>query len=628
MLGLGAFMVSNDGGFAGTVWYPIALIELGVLVTVAAAAGRLMRSVSRQALVAIACFSAFVGWSFASIAWAGVRGDAWNGSDRDLLYLLVFVLLASWPTSSRAVWPVLLAANIVVAIEGVVTVEQAIGAANPAQFLIDTRLSEPLGYPNATAALFMLMAWLMIGLASRRWLPSPARGLAFGLAGLDLMLNLLTESRGSVFTLPLVVVAYLVLVPGRLRSLATVALIGIGVAPVISPVIDVYGAYPVSGPLRHAIDLSLVWAVVLALAGWLFAAIDQRLRVPPRVVRASGFAVVAAALLGLVGLAVAVDPWRRAVSAWHSFRYGSEPSGSLLARFGGLGSNRYDFWRVGLIEFKRHPIGGIGADNFLVPYLQLRHSPEEPVYPHSLVIDLLSQTGIVGTLLFVAFLAFAVLAVTRIPAGRNRELAAILVVGASVWLLHSLVDWLWEMPALGVIGMALLGCACGLSSRAEPRPPGSRRARLVLAAAGITAAAAAAASLALPWFSDLDINRALDVWQSNPTAALSTLSQASSLNPLDDRADSVAGAIASRLHEYAIMRVRFQDAVDRSPDDWYANLELGVAASLTGGKQLAAVSLQRAVALDPGEPIARNVLREFEAGQPIDSDAVNRAFGG
>ena len=39
-----------------------------------------------------------------------------------------------------------------------------------------------------------------------------------------LTLNLLTESRGSVFTLPLVALAYLLLVPGRLRSLAALAL--------------------------------------------------------------------------------------------------------------------------------------------------------------------------------------------------------------------------------------------------------------------------------------------------------------------------------------------------------------------------------------------------------------------
>ena len=49
------------------------------------------------------------------------------------------------------------------------------------------------------------------------------------------------------------------------------------------------------------------------------------------------------------------------------------------------------------------------------------------------------------------------------PARARRELARVLTVGAAVWLLHGLVDWLWEMPMLGVFGVALLGLACALA---------------------------------------------------------------------------------------------------------------------------------------------------------------------
>jgi hypothetical protein len=74
------------------------------------------------------------------------------------------------------------------------------------------------------------------------------------------------------------------------------------------------------------------------------------------------------------------------------------------------------------------------------------------------------------------------------------------------------------------------------------------------------------------------------------------------------------------------MRTRFQAAVKRYPDDWYANLELGIAASLTAQHGLAASSLQRALRLDPGEPIVRSVVRTFDAGRRIDPDAVDREF--
>ena len=67
--------------------------------------------------------------------------------------------------------------------------------------------------------------------------------------------------------------------------------------------------------------------------------------------------------------------------------------------------------------------------------------------------------------------------------------------------------------------------------------------------------------------------------------------------------------------------------MNRSPDDWYANLELGIAASLTGhrapgrGCRCSAPgdSIRR-------EPIVRQVTRTFDAGRRIDSDAIDRAF--
>ncbi len=632
VLGIVAFMVEREGGFALTVWTPLALLVLGIAVTFALSARPLLATASRTNVAAVACLAAFTVWSFATIAWATVRSDAWDGSNRTLLYLLVFALLATWPTRARAVWPVVLGAGVVFAAEGVYTVERAVHATDPTQYLIGSRLSEPLGYPNATAALFMTMAWLMVGLASRPWVPAPARGLATGLAGLYAVLNLLGESRGSVFTLPLVAIAYFVLVPGRLRSTVVLGLVALALLPLVQPVTNVYGgdADRISEELRHAIDLALVWSVVLAAAGWLAASVDNRLRLPPRATRVAGAAVIAAAVIGLAGASVVAKPWDHVGSAWHSFKYQAVPTGTAT-HFGSLGSNRYDFYRVGLIEFKHHPLLGIGPNNFLVPYLQLRRSGEEPIYPHSLLIGLLSQTGLIGTALFVGFLSLTVIAVLRIPGGRERELAGVLLAGASVWLLHGLVDWLWEMPVLSVLGMALLGTACGLAPRrpavepaAATRPGRARSLAPTIAIASL--AVIAVATLAPPWLAARQVQRAVRVLPHDPSAALAHLGDAHDLDPLASRADVIAGAVAGRLHRYELMRARYQAAVDRSPDDWYANLELGIASSLTGHRTAAGVALERAARLNPGEPITRRVLNTFASGRRIDSDAVDRAF--
>ncbi len=269
--------------------------------------------------------------------------------------------------------------------------------------------------------------------------------------------------------------------------------------------------------------------------------------------------------------------------AWHSFRTTTEPSGAI-SRFGGLGSNRYDLWRVGLIEFRRHPIQGIGVDNFLVPYLQQRRSDEEPVFPHSLAVDLLSETGLVGTVLFAAFLVAAVAGARRIPRGPDRELAGMLVVGAAVWLLHAQVDWLWEMPVLGIIGMGLVGAALGLVPRracGSAGRSGRRRWALALALGVAGAVVVRGGSFwrrGLP--SETCRRRARCGEPTRPAHSLSSISARA------EPAERPARPRRRRDREPAASVRRgaqpLRTGARRSPDDWYANLELGIAASLAG----------------------------------------------
>jgi len=113
------------------------------------------------------------------------------------------------------------------------------------------------------------------------------------------------------------------------------------------------------------------------------------------------------------GLAAAGNPVTRIRHTWHSFKggYATRTAGSRLVS--GLGSNRYDFYRVALDEFRAHPALGIGADNFQQQYLAIGTSNETPHYPHSLELRTLAQTGLIGVLLAVAGLGAALLAAGR-----------------------------------------------------------------------------------------------------------------------------------------------------------------------------------------------------------------------
>src|SRR6185436_10711390 len=127
----------------------------------------------------------------------------------------------------------------------------------------------------------------------------------------------------------------------------------------------------------------------------------------------------------------------------------------------GVGGNRYDFWRVAWNEFKAHPVAGVGVDNFQLDYLRDRRSIEEPLYPHSVELRLLSETGVVGAALFLAFVACVVAALRRLrrfPPDR-RALAGGAVAVVVYFVIHGSIDWFWEIPAAGGLAILALGGA-------------------------------------------------------------------------------------------------------------------------------------------------------------------------
>ena len=86
-----------EGGFAPIRWYPGALFFLALLAVVAVAYPAALRSLPRAIVAAVALFAGFAAWSFLSIAWAELPGEAWNGANRTLLYLDDFALFAVLP---------------------------------------------------------------------------------------------------------------------------------------------------------------------------------------------------------------------------------------------------------------------------------------------------------------------------------------------------------------------------------------------------------------------------------------------------------------------------------------------------------------------------------------------------
>jgi tetratricopeptide (TPR) repeat protein len=636
----------SQAGFPLTHWAPGGLIVLALLAIALAVLRPRWREIPGPVRVALGCLAAYTALSFLSILWAGVPGDAWEGANRTLLYLLVFALFACWPQrGATAALLLCLWTLALVALAAFTALHVDAAAASAARLdalLPDGRLVYPAGYVNADAAQWMMALWPALLLARSRELPVALRGVLAGGAVLLAEVALLSESRGALYATPIMLVLVFALLPGRVRTFAVLVPVAAGVGAAAPAVLRVGELLETGHPARaeiHSATLAMfAAAVAVALVVALGAAVERRRGPLPRAAAARvhrGVGAVAIAALVLLiagGWAATGDPLTRARHAWDTFKspkgYAANSTGTSRL-IGGLGSSRYDFYRVALDEFAAHPLVGIGADNFAEAYLAHGHSAETPHYPHSVELRTLAETGLVGALLAVAGLGAALLAcaraLARSPDRLGRAVAAAALAGFGYWVVHGSFDWFWEFAGLGAPAFALLGIGCSLAPR--PTHAAARRGpRLALVLAGGVLGAAAIVSLTAPWLSALQVQSAAHVWVGDRTLAYSRLDDAARLNPLSDEPYVVAGSIALRFGELGRADRDFALALKRTPGDAYATLERGAIASATGRRPAALALLRRAVRLDPREPLTRQALELVRRGQRVDIYKLNRSI--
>jgi len=648
-LALFVVWATSQAGYPVTHWAPGALIVLVLLGIALSAVPPRLAEVPRPVLIALGALAAYTAFSYLSILWAGVSGDAWEGANRTLLYLLVFALFALWrqrADSAALLLGAWTSALIALAVFTALHVSGATGASLQS-LLPGGRLDYPTGYPNANAAQWLMAFWPALLLARSERLPWSVRGLLAGGAVLLAEVALLSQSRGSLYATPVMVVLVFALLPGRTRTFAVLVPVAAGIGAAAPAVLRVgdhlnKGAV-VPATLHSAIAAMFAAAIAVGLVVALAGAVESRRMLSERSTRQIAIAVRGAAVITLVvvlvgGLALG-KPVTRLENGWHSFKGGYTADSTTGSRLvSGLGSNRYDFYRVALNEFLAHPLVGIGADNFQQQYLAHGRSNETPHYPHSVELRTLSQAGLVGALLALVGLGAALLAAARALRSVDplaRAAAGAALAGFGYWLVHGSFDWFWEFAGLGAPAFALLGIACALApARAQPAERAlvndgdvQRSPRRLLAiAASLTVALAAAVSLTAPWLSQLEVQSATRIWTSDRQAAYARLHDAARLNPLSDEADLVAGSIALRYGELSRADREFSMALARNSGDAYATLERGAIASASGDHKRALELLTRLQQLTPREPLAGQVLALVRDGRRVNIDELNRSI--
>jgi len=588
-----AWLTQHEGGYGPGAWYPAALLMLASTVAVLWSGDA--RELPRLGRWSLALFGLFVAWCYLSIAWADAQGDAWDAANRALLYLTVFAAFAGMGWRRGEAAAVLAALAVVIAVLGVGAVLRGL-VGDASDSFSSGRLSGPVGYENASAALFGVAFWPAIVLAADRRMPRLAWGVLLATAGVLLELCVLAQSRGSLISLALGLVFAVALTQDRRRLVAALAAVAVATLVSLPALLAVFDDPPDLGGdgLGTAALCIAASAVALFFAGRGLRRLDRWSPAGPhRGVRVAWAAAAVVAVLAAGTLAAS-------------------------SRFtAGIESGRYDFWRVSLLQVADHPLQGAGAGNFAEDYARERHRHEQPLYPHSIVLGAFGQTGIVGGLLLVGFLATALLCVTRVPVS---------VAGAAssvAWIAHASLDWLWEMPAVTVAAMACLGFVVSSSATAvAPVRTGSWPAPVrVVAALG---AVAAAVSYALPALAAREIERAARRWDTDRAGALHALDRARRLNPLTDRADLVAGGLALRGGDGQAARSAFTRAASRDPRNWYPQAALGVLDLRDGHQGDAVGRLRAAQRMNPREPAIAAALVAAESRGPLPAGLLGR----
>src|SRR5437763_200935 len=130
-----------------------------------------------------------------------------------------------------------------------------------------------------------------------------------------------------------------------------------------------------------------------------------------------------------------------------------------------FGANRPHYWHVAWHEVELNPWLGSGAGTFDRYWLLYRPVSSFARDAHSLYLETLAELGPIGLALLLVALGLPLLVLRR----RRDPLLATAAAAYVAYLLHTGVDWDWELPAV-----TLTGLICGSSLLVATRADGAR----------------------------------------------------------------------------------------------------------------------------------------------------------
>lgn len=642
------WVTHSFGGYHARTWGLWGLMACALAVALVGVLATRGKRLGRWASVAIAALVGLAIVAGASTRWSVYSPhEAWDEAGRILMYaatVAVGAAIVSLTGRARPLIGWIVGATAATALWTLAKMQ----ADDRLTLFVSGRLDGPVGYSNATAALYFVGMWLAIGLAmsaDRRaqvsamrdvpaagiefWAPNAAGATRGGATTSQLAgwaatsvactaaatvfagLALLTQSRGGVIALAASVVIAVALGPMRVNLAARLG--GIGIAALISrenlgaPYQDLTALNRIRGiqgndteallAAQSAAESAATAVIAMGFVGLIAGVvIFAAARLSPRVLGASNLAptilmrvACGVFIIAAIGGTLALGSSRSSSPAtWVTNQLdacratteapAAESAGS---HFASVGTNRCDFWRVAWTTFTDNPLKGVGANNFSGPYALHRKSTELPQQAHSLPLDVLAGVGLIGGLFF-AIAAGALVIPLGLMArtGWVRDPSLVGIAGAaSYWIVQSTLDWLWNVPAVTIPVLLVLGA---VATQVRPRDERSiadpTRSTVSLAAASVAAAGVLVVCLAVLvplQRGDAILRQARDVelQKSNPVRSLELAAEAAQWQPIWATPVIFQSALYLTLGRPKDATKLAKIAVKREPGNWYVHYQ-------------------------------------------------------
>jgi O-antigen ligase len=625
LLGFGAvfYLGMKGGGYDPLVHDQIGIVAWWLVLALVLVGALPRRRPGPLALCALGVFGAFVAWTALSLTWT-------ESSERTLADLARiggyagFFALAVLSREAGGARPMVAAVGSAIGLLALIALASRLQpgwfpdvGVQTANFLpgAQERLSYPINYWNGLAGLIAIGLPLLLQMATDAR-TIVVRALAAAALPAVILAIYFTLSRGGIGSAVIAVAVYFAFTSDRLPKLAIAIVTGAGGGLLV---ILAHARFS----LVHGLDdaaartqgdemlwITIVVCVFVGLVVALLSEAGARAERPEwtRVPKRTALWALGAAALVLIVAGIAVNAPQRGSDAWDEFK-GSTKAVGGADRLGSVaGENRYAIWASAVREMKSEPLTGTGAGTFEYWWNRDATVNETVIDAHSLYLQTLGETGIVGFLLIAGFFVLILVAggTVAVRAGPERRPAlAAAIAGFLALVVSASVDWVWQLPVNVVAAMLL---AAVLVTARDRHPDGARSALPIVPRVGVVAVAAVAiVVIAIPLASTSLIRQSQDeAIDGDSAAALADARTATNVAPFAATPRMQQALLLEEAGDLEAAAAEATAATERESTNWRTWVLLSRIEAKRGNAAASVAAYREAKALNPTSDLFRD----------------------